>query len=112
MSILLYDEKGYTAYITINRPEKRNALNLEVRERLKQAWERVNSNANIRSVIVTGGDEVFSAGMDLHEVIEFRKKEPIKDLPLNDAETFGSMVLGLSQDEYYQTLCDMADEIA
>jgi len=38
MSVLLYEKKGRIAYITLNRPEKRNALNYELLGELEKAW--------------------------------------------------------------------------
>ena len=54
------------AVITINRPDKRNALDGEHYEALSQAWTRVRDEEAIRVAIITGaGDKVFSAGADL-----------------------------------------------
>jgi E-phenylitaconyl-CoA hydratase len=54
------------AVITINRPEKRNALDAEHYQALSQAWERVRDDDLVRVAIITGaGDKVFSAGADL-----------------------------------------------
>lgn len=92
MDAVLFEVKKGTAYVRINRLEKRNALNLEVREGLKRAWEQVNSDPEICSAIITGGDQVFSVGQDLEELSEFRKHEPVEELPLNTDETFGAFV--------------------
>ncbi|MDP3762401.1 MAG: enoyl-CoA hydratase-related protein [Ramlibacter sp.] len=57
---------GGIALITINRPEKRNALDAEHYEQLSQAWTRVRDDEAIRVAVITGaGDKVFSAGADL-----------------------------------------------
>ena len=54
------------AVITINRPDKRNALDAEHYAALSDAWTRVRDDDAIRVAIVTGaGDKVFSAGADL-----------------------------------------------
>jgi enoyl-CoA hydratase/carnithine racemase len=92
MDCLLFEKIGKTAYVTLNRPERKNAINHAVRQGLRKAWERVNSDPDIWSVILSGGETVFSAGQDLAELADFRKHEPIEDLPLNSLETFGSMV--------------------
>jgi E-phenylitaconyl-CoA hydratase len=58
------------ACITINRPEKRNALDAEHYEALSGAWQRVRDDAAIRVAIVTGaGDKAFSSGADLKSFI-------------------------------------------
>lgn len=57
---------GGIAVVTINRPEKRNALDAEHYEQLSQAWTRVRDDEAIRVAVITGaGDKVFSAGADL-----------------------------------------------
>jgi enoyl-CoA hydratase/carnithine racemase len=54
------------AVITINRPDKRNALDAEHYQGLSEAWIRVRDDDTIRVAIITGaGDKVFSAGADL-----------------------------------------------
>lgn len=55
------------ALITINRPDKANALDAEHYEALSQAWMCVRDDDAVRAAIITGaGDRVFSAGADLN----------------------------------------------
>lgn len=76
MSIDLDVLDGGIAVITINRPEKRNALDAEHYQGLSDAWTRVRDDDAIRVAIVTGaGDQVFSAGADLKSWIG-RKAPP------------------------------------
>lgn len=91
-SSIVFEKKGKTAYIILNRPEKRNAINFAIRQGLCDAWEEIDGDPDILSVIVTGGEKIFSSGQDLLELLEFRKKERIKDLPLNELKTFGANV--------------------
>ncbi|PND30102.1 hypothetical protein C1I89_31480 [Achromobacter pulmonis] len=59
------------ATITINRPERRNALDAEHYALLSQAWQRVRDDEAIRVAIVTGaGDQAFCAGADLKSFID------------------------------------------
>jgi E-phenylitaconyl-CoA hydratase len=58
-------EEG-VAFITINRPESRNALDAAHYEGLSQAWIRVRDDADIRVAVISGaGDKAFCAGADL-----------------------------------------------
>jgi E-phenylitaconyl-CoA hydratase len=58
------------ALITINRPDKRNALDEPHYQALSAAWQRVRDDTAIRVAIVTGaGDKAFSAGADLKSFI-------------------------------------------
>ncbi len=58
------------ALITINRPERRNALDEEHYRLLSQAWSRVRDDADIRAAIVTGaGERAFCAGADIKSLL-------------------------------------------
>lgn len=65
MSIDLIVEDA-VAIVTINRPERRNAMDAEHYRALSQAWIEVRDNAAIRAAIITGaGDKAFTAGADI-----------------------------------------------
>ena len=66
-TILLTKEKGYTI-LTLNRPGEMNALSVEMRHELLHSFGRLEEDDSVRAVILTGGDDVFSAGIDLEEV--------------------------------------------
>lgn len=78
------------AIITLNRPEKRNCLSLEVRESLRRAWERFEQDDQARIAILTGaGDKAFCAGGDLKEMVERKLQVPPRDffpLPYDNME--------------------------
>jgi len=57
--------KGRSALITINRPERRNALNEEVRIDLQRVLEEVDSREDLRAAVITGAGEAFVAGADI-----------------------------------------------
>jgi methylglutaconyl-CoA hydratase len=61
---VLYETKEKIALITLNRPEKRNALNPELIDELDKAFE-LAMDENIRCVILTGTGNSFCAGADL-----------------------------------------------
>lgn len=70
MSAVLFEIREHVAFITINRPEARNAINPEVVVRLARAWDQVREDDSIRAAVVTGaGDKAFSAGADLGRLI-------------------------------------------
>ena len=78
---VLYEVADQVAVITLNRPDKRNALNAAVRQGLWDAWRRFEADANVRVGILTGaGDKAFCAGMDLSEMAETRRGVPPPDL--------------------------------
>ena len=66
---LLFDVKDGVAVITINRPDKLNALNDQVMAELGQAADRVTIDPEIRGVIITGaGPKAFVAGADISDL--------------------------------------------
>src|SRR5437867_10734594 len=65
---LLVDRRDRVAVITINRPEKRNALNIKTREEGAALLEQLRSDDSVGVVIFTGaGDKAFIAGADIGE---------------------------------------------
>jgi enoyl-CoA hydratase/carnithine racemase len=60
---------GGAARITLNRPEKRNALSLELMNELIAALRDVSSRAETRVIVIEGAGAAFSAGHDLSEMI-------------------------------------------
>lgn len=65
--VLVFDE-GPVRVIQINRPRVRNAINRETAQALKKAWLAFDEDEEARVGILTGGDEVFSAGADLKDI--------------------------------------------
>jgi enoyl-CoA hydratase/carnithine racemase len=66
---ILVSREGETARVTLNRPEKRNALSLELMEELIAALEALRVDADVRAVVIEGAGPVFSAGHDLSEMV-------------------------------------------
>lgn len=70
MSQILFEKRDGIAYVTLNRPEKRNALSPEMVVRLADIWDELAADASIRVVLLTGtGKEAFSSGGDLGSTI-------------------------------------------
>ena len=67
--ILFETDAQGIARITVNRPDKRNALSTEVVEELRDAFESIVGEPSVRAVIVTGsGEKAFVAGADINEL--------------------------------------------
>lgn len=66
--LALYDYRGSAAVVTINRPDKRNALSRALIASLTDAFERAKSDPKARCVLLTGAGSAFCAGMDLSEL--------------------------------------------
>jgi enoyl-CoA hydratase/carnithine racemase len=67
----LYEHDSATgvATVTLNRPERLNALTFEVYEELRRAFHTLDTAAGVRAVIVTGAGRAFCSGGDVHDII-------------------------------------------
>ena len=67
-SVLLRQDADGMATLTLNRPQARNALSLDLMERLIAALDAIAADASVRVVVIAGAGPAFSAGHDLREV--------------------------------------------
>jgi enoyl-CoA hydratase len=73
--VVLLEQRGRVALVTMNRPEKRNALDGQTRCAFLGVMDRVRRDANTRAVVLTGaGDKAFVAGADIGE---FEGRSPV-----------------------------------
>lgn len=61
--------ENHIARITINRPDRKNALNPEMVVRLAQAWEQVRDDDDVRVAVITGSGDTFCSGADLGRLV-------------------------------------------
>src|SRR5205807_2985164 len=66
---LIYEIKGEVAYLTLNRPEKRNALSRQLLIELEGAQARLAEDPSIRAIVLAAKGKVFCSGHDLSEMI-------------------------------------------
>ncbi len=76
MTVVLLDASDGILTVTLNRPEKKNAVNCEVMCRLYDAWQRLDEDEELRAAILTGRGDTFCAGMDLGEIGKLRRGRP------------------------------------
>jgi enoyl-CoA hydratase len=72
MPALLAEKDGHVLTVTLNRPEKKNAVNAEVLCGLSDAWHRLDADDDLRVAILTATGPVFCAGMDLSVIPKLR----------------------------------------
>ncbi len=65
---LIYEKKKKVGYITLNRPEKRNALSIEVLNELNSLFKKIAEERKVHCVVVKGTGKVFSAGHDFNQI--------------------------------------------
>lgn len=75
-SNILKENKNEICYITINRPDKLNALNRETISELNRAFNEADTDSSVKAIILTGaGTKAFVAGADISEFAHFSSKE-------------------------------------
>lgn len=91
-SVVLFQVDHGIATITLNRPERRNALSMAANARLRGLWDTIDADPSIRAVVLTSADcGTFCAGMDLKEAAELRRLT-------------GKDVLELLDDPFYERM--------
>jgi enoyl-CoA hydratase/carnithine racemase len=91
-ALVVVDRADEYATLTLNRPEKRNALSVQLRDELSDILDELATDPTLKVVVITGSGDVFSAGFDLSE---FGRAA--------DDETFGRQ-LWASSDRYHETV--------
>lgn len=73
MNFINYSVSERVAYITLNRPDKRNALNFDVVSELKDAFLDAEQDPNVKVVVLRANGKVFCAGADLEYLQQLQK---------------------------------------
>src|SRR3972149_1748623 len=103
MPAVLYETRNRIAYITLNRPGARNALNSEVRQGLNESLRSFRDDPEVWVAIITGaGGRAFSAGADLKEMSAGREAEatrgpapPLSAGPTGDVQTWKPIIAAI-----------------
>ena len=66
---LLVERRGPAAWLTLNRPDKMNALNAELLAALESALDQIAADDEVKVVVLTGAGSAFSAGFDISEEV-------------------------------------------
>ncbi len=75
------DRADGVAVVTLDRPDRLNALDLAMRQALATAFATLAADAAVRAIVVTGGDAVFAAGADL-KLLAGKRPSEVRDLGL------------------------------
>ena len=67
--LVRYELRENVAQVTLNRPESRNALNPEAYRQLEAAFRQIQSDTEVRCVLLTGADPSFCSGDDVKEIM-------------------------------------------
>jgi len=74
--LVLYESKDGIAVITLNRPDKLNALSVELGEELRAAWQHFQASEDRVAVLTGSGEKAFTAGADLNRPPEIWRFTP------------------------------------
>ena len=69
---VIYEKKGHVAYVTINRPEVKNALHSYAYAELRACWRDIGLDPDIYCGIVTGTGDAFCAGRDVKFLAKYQ----------------------------------------
>ncbi|MGH7176153.1 MAG: enoyl-CoA hydratase/isomerase family protein [Tepidisphaeraceae bacterium] len=73
--VIIIEKTGPVGVVTLNRPERRNALSIQLLKELCAAIESLNSSSSCRVIIIRGAGEGFCAGLDLKEASDASNQE-------------------------------------
>ena len=90
MPNVLVEEKDRTTIVTLNRPERRNALTIELMSELADALDKTSADPQKRVLVLRGAGQAFCAGLDLQETTVVEKAH-------RSAEIVAKTLLAISQ---------------
>ena len=87
---IIIKKKNNLAYLTLNRPEARNAFSQEMIDEFRDALRKIDKDEDIRALIITGAGRAFQAGADIEQLL---KMSPIDLLRYNSGAVslFGAL---------------------
>ncbi len=89
VALTLPDEHPHVALVTLDRPERANALDPSMLAQLATCWRRIAEDAGIRCAVLTGaGERAFCAGMDMRTTIPASQRL-VRGEPISDEERAG-----------------------
>ncbi|GAB1444465.1 MAG: enoyl-CoA hydratase/isomerase family protein [Cyclobacteriaceae bacterium] len=84
MSNVLYEVNDRICFLTLNRPEKKNALNAEMVSDLKDLFTKAEADANVKVIVLKANGDVFCSGADLESLQQLQKNSYEENL--NDSK--------------------------
>ncbi len=90
-----YEKRNRIAYITLNRPEAKNAINPETHKQLWEIWQDFRDDDSVEVAIMTGTDDAFCAGADLKSYMTRWPGASPEEVRANLADGLGGLTRGL-----------------
>src|SRR5437763_16092816 len=84
METVRFEVADRVATITLDRPERKNAMNQQMKDELRACWQRVKAEPDVWAAIVTGAGEAFSSGADVESLATggFTRPDPWRELAM------------------------------
>ena len=79
-TLLIRERRDGIEVITVNRPDKRNALNLEMVQTLHAALDDLKQDREVRALVITGAGDHFMAGADIAQLRERRSPDALESI--------------------------------
>lgn len=86
------EQLGAVAILTLNRPEKRNALSRALTARLSDTLDEIEADGTVRVVVLAGAGSVFCAGMDLNEAAVSTETVEAETVAVNDLKGIAHLI--------------------
>jgi enoyl-CoA hydratase / 3-hydroxyacyl-CoA dehydrogenase len=90
---VIYEERGPSAWITMNRPHVLNALSKEMFRDLRRGLLKASKSGEVRFILLTGAGGSFSAGLDIKQVGEFSSKTEARNFVYRLVKPFWETLL-------------------
>lgn len=100
MDTVLYEKRDKIAYITLNRPQSRNAVNREMAERLVEIWKDFPDDDNLHVAILNGNGKSFCVGADITE----HKMKKGDKWTFNESLLFGDVRISPNEHKVYKPI--------
>jgi enoyl-CoA hydratase/carnithine racemase len=86
METVRFDVAGRVATITLDRPDRLNAMNQQMRDELRACWQRVKDDPDVWVAIITGAGRAFSSGADVESLARggFPKPDRWRELAMHE----------------------------
>ena len=92
-NIIVSEVDNEVVTITLNRPEKKNALSVALRDEISDTLNKLSGKSNVKTVVITGAGDVFSAGFDLKEFQKGMKDKDFNGMLWSSSDRFHHSIL-------------------
>lgn len=92
-NIIVSEVDNEVVTITLNRPEKKNALSAALRDEISDTLNKLSGKSNVKTVVITGAGDVFSAGFDLKEFQKGMKDKDFNGMLWSSSDRFHHSIL-------------------